>query len=151
MHSKFSGYFRPSRSLQHQSSLYTTEYLTSEESDYYSSSSNRNDPSLRFIIIRHGERVDNTFGAGWTQHAFNYIGQYHPFDANMPPSLPFRTNWLDYTVDTPLTANGLKQSWNVGSDLARYNMPVVACYSSPAIRSIQTADQILEGMGRKGK
>ena len=91
------------------------------------------------------------FGAGWTQRAFDASGRYHAFDPNMPPSLPHRTNWLDYDVDTPLTAKGLSQSWNVGSVLHRYNLPVTACYSSPAFRSIQTADRILEGMGRKGK
>ncbi|CAF4697433.1 unnamed protein product, partial [Didymodactylos carnosus] len=40
-------------------------------------------------VIRHGERVDVIYGAGWTQRAFPY-GQYHPFDANMPPGLPYR-------------------------------------------------------------
>ena len=69
----------------------------------------------------------------------------------MPPSLPYRTNWQDYDVDTPLTANGLKQAWNVGNVLAKYNLPVTACYTSPAFRSIQTADQILDGMGRRGE
>jgi hypothetical protein len=134
MHSKFNAYFNPS-----------------DDSDYYSSGVTGIHPTLRLIIIRHGERVDVTFGGGWTQHAFKYGGQYYPFAANMPASLPYRNNWLEYDVDTPLTANGLKQSWNVGNVLARYNLPVTACYSSPAFRSIQTADQILQGMGRKGK
>jgi len=151
MYSKFSGYFRPSSSLQRRSLMYNTENLTSEESDYYSSSNGRNDAPLRFIIIRHGERVDHAYGAGWTQNAFNYAGQYHPIDANMPPALPFRVNWLDYEIDTPLTANGIRQSWTVGNTLAGHNLPIIACYASPAFRSIQTADQILEAMGRKGK
>jgi hypothetical protein len=150
MYSKFSGYFRP-RSVRSRSSLYNSENLTSEESDYYGSNSGRNDAALRFIIIRHGERVDLTYGAGWIQRAFNYTGQYYPFDGNMPPTLPYRMNMLDYEIDTPLTSNGLKQSWNVGNTLARYNLPIVACYASPAVRSIQTADQILGGLGRKGK
>jgi hypothetical protein len=134
---------------------YDGEDVASEESDYYNSSNaSGNDGSespLRFIIIRHGERVDVMFGAGWTQRAFDAAGHYHSFDTNMPPSLPYRANWQDYDVDTPLTTTGLSQSWNVGNVLARYNLPVTACYSSPAFRSIQTADRILEGMGRKGK
>jgi broad specificity phosphatase PhoE len=130
--------------------MYNSDYLTSEESGYYRSYGGRNDAALRFIIIRHGERVDATYGAGWTQRAFSYNGQYYPFDGNMPLALPYRMNTLDYEIDTPLTANGLQQSWNVGDSLARHNLPVVACYASPAIRSIQTADQILNGMGRKG-
>jgi hypothetical protein len=151
MHSKLGEYFRPTRSYQHQPDMYHNGYMTSEESDYYRGNGNSNDPVLRFIIIRHGERVDNTYGPGWTQQAFNYQGQYYPFDGNMPPALPVRANLFDYEADTPLTRNGLQQSWNVGTTLAQYNTPVVACYSSPAIRSIQTADQILSGMGRKGK
>jgi hypothetical protein len=150
MNSNFSRYFRPANSFQRQSLMYNSENPTSEESDYYTSNSGRNDASLRFIIIRHGERMDNTYGAGWTQRAFGYNGQYYPLDGNMPSTLPYRMNWYDYEIDTPLTANGFKQSWNVGNTLARYNLPVVACYASPAIRSIQTADQILAGMGRKG-
>ncbi|CAF0752868.1 unnamed protein product [Rotaria sordida] len=129
--------------------MYTNDYLTSDESGYYSSTSNRNDACLRFIIIRHGERVDNTYGLGWTRHAFNPAGQYYAFDANMPPTLPSRINWLEYELDTPLTLNGLQQSWNVGNILAQQNIPIIACYSSPAIRSIQTADQILGGLGQK--
>jgi hypothetical protein len=131
--------------------MYNSGYLTSEESDYYGNNGGRNDAALRFIIIRHGERLDLAHGPGWTRHAFNYNGQYYPLHSNMPPSLPYRMNWLDYERDTPLTANGLKQSWNVGNTLAVHNLPVIACYASPALRSIQTADRILAGMGRKGK
>lgn len=127
--------------------------LGNDDSDYYSSgygsSHDSYEAPLRFIIIRHGERVDVVHGRGWTQRAFDASGQYHPFDSNMPPVLPFRPSWRDYDVDTPLTAKGLSQSWNVGNVLARFNLPVTACYSSPAFRSIQTADRILEGMGRK--
>ncbi|CAF0771352.1 unnamed protein product [Adineta steineri] len=148
MYSKFSGYFRPSRSHRVQASMYKNGYVSADDANAYYSAGNMNDPLLRFIIIRHGERVDNSFGPGWTQRAFNY-GQYYPFDGNMPPTLPVRLNYLDYEGDTPLTRNGLKQSWNVGNTLAKTNSPVVACYSSPAIRSIQTADNILAGMGRR--
>lgn len=132
----------------------TDEYMNDESgycSSSYGSGNDTSDAPLRFIIIRHGERVDVMYGAGWTQRAFDYAGHYYPFDSNMPPSLPHRAKWIDYDVDTPLTAKGLSQSWNVGNVLARYNLPVTACYSSPAFRSIQTADRILEGMGRKGK
>ncbi|UJR35160.1 hypothetical protein I4U23_027929 [Adineta vaga] len=151
MHSKFGGYLRSTRSYQEQQPAmqYNNGYFTSEESNYHQNRDHGNEPLLRFIIIRHGERMDNTYGRGWTQQVFNYHGQYYPTDGNMPPSLPARSNLFDYETDTPLTRNGLQQSWNVGSTLAKYSTPVVACYSSPAIRSIQTADQILGGLGRK--
>ena len=125
--------------------------FVSEESDYFSSANDGSRAPLRFVIIRHGERVDISYGRGWTRYAFDQLGRYYPFAENMPPSLPFRANWLDYDVDTPLTAHGLRQSWNVGNVLARNNLPITACYSSPAFRSVQTADRILEGMGRKCK
>jgi hypothetical protein len=156
---KINAIFDPSKFLFGQSrkreiAKYDIDEGINDESGYYSSSyasgSETSDAPLRFIIIRHGERVDVMFGAGWTQRAFDQVGNYYPFDPNMPPLLPPRRNWLDYDVDTPLTAKGLSQSWNVGNVLARYNLPVTACYSSPAFRSIQTSDRILEGMGRKG-
>ena len=136
-----------SSNSSHQLSRVSTD---DQQSSSYESANETIDAPIRFIIIRHGERVDVVYGGGWTQRAFTPTGQYYQFDANMPPSLPPRTNLLDYDVDTPLTAKGLSQSWNVGNVLLRYNLPVTACYSSPAFRSIQTADRILEGMGRKG-
>jgi hypothetical protein len=157
---KLNAIFDPSalffgQSRKRATAKYDTEEGINDESGYYSSSyasgSETSDAPLRFIVIRHGERVDVVYGAGWTQKAFDRAGHYYPFDSNMPPSLPHRINWIDYDVDTPLTTKGLSQSWNVGNVLARYNLPVTACYSSPAFRSIQTADRILEGMGRKGK
>jgi hypothetical protein len=157
---KINAIFDPStfffgQTRKHEPVKYDTDEGINDESGYYSSSyvsgNDVSDVPLRFIVIRHGERVDVIYGAGWTQRAFDHAGNYYPFDSNMPPSLPHRKNWIDYDVDTPLTAKGLSQSWNVGNVLARYNLPVTACYSSPAFRSIQTADRILEGMGRKGK
>ncbi|CAF0910059.1 unnamed protein product [Didymodactylos carnosus] len=147
----------PSYLLHGTSSRKHESYVGGNDDPYYgfahsstwsNNSTSHGDRSLRFIVIRHGERVDVMYGAGWTQRAFAY-GQYNPFDANMPPSLPYRANWMDYEVDTPLTSRGLLQSWNVGNVLNRFNLPITACYSSPAFRSIETADKILEGMGRK--
>lgn len=151
MYAKLNSLFNSSsRSLRRQASIEQQAAFAPDESDYSSSASAASDVPLRFIVIRHGERVDVTFGGGWTKYAFNSAGQYFAFAPNMPPSLPYRANCFDFDVDTPLTANGLKQSWNVGSVLANYQLPVTACYSSPAFRSIQTANGILEGMGRKG-
>lgn len=148
---KLNALLDPSRFLFGQSWKYDNDDGMNDESGYYSSANETIEAPIRFIVIRHGERVDVMFGAGWTQRAFDPMGNYYPFDSNMPPSLPPRRNWLDYDVDTPLTTKGLAQSWNVGNVLAKYNLPVTTCYSSPAFRSIQTADRILEGMGRKGR
>ena len=159
MYAKLGSYLNPSsflgQSRKRDIQNYDTNDKINDESNYSSSirasTSETNDAPLRFIIIRHGERVDVMYGAGWTRKAFDYAGHYSPFDSNMPPSLPHRVNWSDYDIDTPLTAKGLSQSWNVGNVLAQYSLPVTTCYSSPAFRSIQTADRILEGMGRKGQ
>ena len=51
----------------------------------------------------------------------------------------------------PLTENGLNQARLHGEELARLGIKITHCYSSPALRSIQTADKILEGMNLKDK
>src|SRR4051812_4513275 len=117
MYSKINAYLDPSALLFGVPTPKYTSALGSESDygsgDYMHSSTWSNNSSqekpLRFIVIRHGERVDVMFGAGWTQRAFGY-GYYMPFDPNMPQTLIPRANWQDYDVDTPLTAKGLSQS-----------------------------------------
>jgi ubiquitin-associated and SH3 domain-containing protein len=67
----------------------------------------------------------------------------------MPKILPKRDNPNDYDFDTPLTEIGLLQAKLSGEELAKNGIKIKHMYSSPALRSIQTADKILEGMGLK--
>jgi bisphosphoglycerate-dependent phosphoglycerate mutase len=68
----------------------------------------------------------------------------------MPKSLPKRENpKFDYLFDPPLTEMGLHQAKLTGEELLSQGITITHCYSSPALRSIQTADKILEGMNLK--
>jgi bisphosphoglycerate-dependent phosphoglycerate mutase len=68
----------------------------------------------------------------------------------MPKTLPHRDNpKYEYTYDPPLTEMGLHQAKLTGEELASQEITIAHCYCSPALRSIQTADKILEGMGIK--
>ena len=51
--------------------------------------------------------------------------------------------------DPPLTEIGLLQAKLHGEELSKNGIQIKHIYSSPALRSIQTADKILEGMNLK--
>ncbi|KAL7676800.1 hypothetical protein ACOME3_003051 [Neoechinorhynchus agilis] len=102
------------------------------------SKSNTNYASTQLIISRHGERVDSIFGPYWLSMAFDdWSGrsapQYNRFHLNMPVSIPTRASINDF-VSRLLAMNGLN---------------IVECYSSPSLRSIQTANLMLEGMNKR--
>lgn len=68
----------------------------------------------------------------------------------MPKTLPLRDNpKFEYLYDPPLTEMGMHQAKLTGEELSSQGITLAYCYSSPALRSIQTADKILEGMGLK--
>ena len=101
------------------------------------------------LIVRHGERVDSYYGSAWIQNSFNHNGEYVRKDANMPQTLIFRKSPYEFEFDPPLTENGLNQARVHGEELAKNGLRIKYMYCSPALRSIQTADKILEGMGLK--
>ena len=106
---------------------------------------------LRLIILRHGERVDQTLGTDWYQKVFNGVpsapaqAYKHP---SLPQRLPLRSNTLLYVFDPPITRSGEQQAYSKGQQLAQTGATVDYCYSSPASRSILTANAILKGMNR---
>ncbi len=102
----------------------------------------------RLFIVRHGERVDTTFGALWLQNSFKN-GDYIRFNLNMPKTMPYRGDVNEFAFDPPLTEIGMFQAKLHGEELTRRCVKISHVYSSPALRSIQTADKILEGMGLK--
>lgn len=67
----------------------------------------------------------------------------------MPKTLPNREDISDFDFDPPLTEIGLLQAKLHGEELASKGIKITHVYSSPALRSIQTADKILEGMNLK--
>jgi len=106
---------------------------------------------LRLIILRHAERVDQMIGQDWYDQIFGGVpsaplqAYKHPL---LPQKLPVRQNTLLYVFDPPITRSGEQQSFYKGQQLSRVGATVDYCYSSPASRSILTANAILKGMNR---
>jgi broad specificity phosphatase PhoE len=106
---------------------------------------------LRLIILRHAERVDQSLGQDWYDQVFGGVPSA-PLQAYRHPSLPLRlpprSNTLLYVFDPPITRLGEQQSYYKGQQLAQAGATVDYCYSSPASRSVLTANAILKGMNR---
>lgn len=106
---------------------------------------------LRVIIFRHAERIDQNLGQDWYDKVFGGVPSA-PVQAykhvSLPLRLPYRSNSLLYVFDPPITRSGEQQSYQKGQQLARTGATVDYCYSSPASRSVLTANAILKGMNR---
>lgn len=106
-------------------------------------------PDLRLIVLRHAERVDTKFGDDWYKRIFQDQAQApdeaynNPF---LPARLPHRKPTFHYLLDPPITRSGQNKSIQKGAALSRLYGTVDACFSSPASRSVLTADAVLEGM-----
>lgn len=100
----------------------------------------------RLIVIRHGERIDFTFGHGWIPVLFSADCVYQPKDLNQPPSLPAREDPFDYQFDSPLTVIGLHQATLTGAALKESGTKINHVYVSPSFRCIQTATNIIAAM-----
>ena len=99
------------------------------------------------FVVRHGERVDSTFGANWLDQVFDKTtGAYRRINLNLPKKMVVRNDLKDFFFDPPLTELGLHQCKVVGEELAAQGIQVDHVYSSPALRCVQTADGILEGL-----
>lgn len=100
--------------------------------------------NLRIIITRHGERADLALGKQWASNLRKQGGR----DPRIP-RLSYRPNYREWDYDPSLTISGENQSASVGRKLHRLGYLIDYCYSSPAYRSVQTANKILESQGRK--
>lgn len=107
----------------------------------------RNPHDMRFLIMRHGERVDRYFGPNWYMLAFDQQNQYRPYHQNFPSQLPMRPNKYFWALDTPLTMAGLNAAKRLGKTFALKNYQPQYVYSSPAMRCVMTTIQILKGLG----
>jgi broad specificity phosphatase PhoE len=108
--------------------------------------------SQKIFIIRHGERVDSTFGSNWLEEVFDKTtGVYRRTNLNLPKKMVTRKDFKDFLLDPPLTELGLHQGKIVGEELANQGIKIDYVYSSPTLRCIQTADKILEGLKMREK
>ncbi|KAF5403280.1 Ubiquitin-associated and SH3 domain-containing protein B [Paragonimus heterotremus] len=104
--------------------------------------------SRRIFVMRHAERVDACFGRGWVTRCFDKKGVYRRFNLNLPPWVPPRADYMDYALDAPISQVGLFVAAETGRGLAEAGVYFTACYSSPALRCVQTACELLRAMGQ---
>lgn len=101
----------------------------------------------RLFILRHAERVDVTFGKQWIQLSFDPDGSYHRRNLNMPKEIPKRKGGpMDFTKDSPITETGLFQARLTGEGMREQGIRISHVFSSPALRCVQTANAILQGL-----
>ncbi|XP_001358792.3 protein UBASH3A homolog isoform X1 [Drosophila pseudoobscura] len=105
----------------------------------------------KVYIMRHGERVDFTFGT-WIPYCFDEFGNYMRKDLNMPKTLPRRKNSPEgWQNDSPLTNVGVFQANLIGQALLEAHVQVDHVYCSPSYRCIQTCTSALEGLQQGGQ
>ena len=112
----------------------------------------RSNYDLRLIILRHGERIDITLGTKWYEQVFGGVPQAPPQSYQhpmLPQRLPQRDLTQLYEFDPPITRVGEQQSIRRGQQLARLGLTADYCYSSPACRSVLTANGVLYGMNKR--
>ncbi|CAH2250908.1 jg10249 [Pararge aegeria aegeria] len=98
------------------------------------------------FALRHGERVDLTYGS-WVPFCFDENGTYVRKDLNMPLKLVDRAGGAEsYARDTPLTRVGQLQAFLVGEGLRLANASVTHVYASAALRCVETAHNFLQGL-----
>lgn len=100
----------------------------------------------RMFVMRHAERVDLTFGHDWFQVYIDDKG-YHRRNLNLPRRIPTRRNGpRDFFMDGPISEIGTFQAKLAGEALRAKGVTFSAVFSSPSLRSIQTATSVLEGL-----
>jgi broad specificity phosphatase PhoE len=99
--------------------------------------------------MRHSERLDFVLKNNhWPQEVF-INGVYSPNVTQMPTVLPTRANPHEYSLDTPLSRHGKAHSYHTGEFFRSLGLIPHRVYTSPAMRCVQTADAVLEGLGRR--
>ncbi|KAI4502165.1 hypothetical protein M0802_002847 [Mischocyttarus mexicanus] len=114
-----------------------------ESIENLTSSSSSEIPARQFLICRHAERVDFTFGE-WIPYCFE-ADSYIRRDLNMPKVVPTR-NIDEFKYDGPITSVGELQARLIGDAIKSSKMQVDAAFASPFLRCVQTLHNILKGL-----
>ena len=103
----------------------------------------------RIIIMRHSERLDFALGNNsWPRDVF-INGVYQPNLTQMPTVLPMRADPHEYSLDTPLSKHGKAHAYHTGQFFRSLGLIPHQVYTSPAMRCVQTADSVLDGVGKR--
>jgi broad specificity phosphatase PhoE len=101
--------------------------------------------------MRHSERLDSVLrNPNWPSEVF-INGVYSPNIKQLPAILPTRTNPSEYILDTPLTRYGKAHAYHTGEFFRSLGIIPNRIYTSPAMRCVQTADSVLDGLGIREK
>ena len=99
------------------------------------------------FVMRHAERVDMTFGHDWLQQFFDSNGGYHRRNLNLPRRMPTRRGGpKNFSQDSPITEIGVHQAKLTGESLWAHGISVSHVFCSPALRCVQTANSVIEGL-----
>lgn len=103
----------------------------------------------RLIIMRHSERLDSVLkNSTWPSECF-LNGVYHPKSLEFPINLPNRSDPQSYLLDTPLTRFGHAHAHYIGQCFRTVGLIPTRVYASPAMRCVQTADSLIEGLEKR--
>ncbi|GMR41468.1 hypothetical protein PMAYCL1PPCAC_11663, partial [Pristionchus mayeri] len=103
------------------------------------------DRKLAALFVSHGECLDEAFPA-WLRLAYLGGGSgYRPYDLNMPLTIPRRPH-SHYEGDSPLTEHGKVTAELVGHGMRLEKLHPVRIFSSPDLRSVQTAASIARSL-----
>uniref|UniRef100_F1L765 Ubiquitin-associated and SH3 domain-containing protein B n=1 Tax=Ascaris suum TaxID=6253 RepID=F1L765_ASCSU len=97
--------------------------------------------SLTVIVVSHGEIIGRTF-PNWLNLAFKHRDEqsltYHPYDLNMPSSIPQRP-LSHYEIDSPITTHGKICAALVARGIYMARLKPNMVISSPEMRCVETA------------
>lgn len=114
--------------------------------DSATAAEDRKKPRSMFVM-RHGERCDFVFSRNWCDKCFDANGKYTRTNLNLPRVMVKRKSHIDFQRDAPLTEVGRCQARLTGEALKEAGVRITHVFVSPALRCVQTAQEVIRGAG----